>query len=129
NHDGKDDYLVSEFGNLVGALSWLGKTDTGYVRHIIRAAPGSIRTYINDYNKDGLPDIWALFAQGNEGISLFTNKGNGVFDTKQLLSFPPSYGSSSFELDDFNKDGFPDIVYTCGDNADYSTILKPYHGV
>jgi hypothetical protein len=23
----------------------------------------------------------------------------------------------------------PDIVYTCGDNGDYSTILKPYHGV
>jgi hypothetical protein len=45
------------------------------------------------------------------------------------LRFPPIYGSSYFELADFNKDGFPDIVYTCGDNADYSTILKPYHGV
>jgi hypothetical protein len=32
-------------------------------------------------------------------------------------------------MDDFNKDGFPDIVYTCGDNADFSEILKPYHGV
>ena len=32
-------------------------------------------------------------------------------------------------MDDFNKDGFPDIVYTCGDNADYSPVLKPYHGV
>ncbi len=30
---------------------------------------------------------------------------------------------------DFNKDGYPDIVYTCGDNADYSPVLKPYHGV
>jgi hypothetical protein len=60
---------------------------------------------------------------------LFTNKGNGVFDTKRILQFPPSYGSSSFELDDLNKDGFPDIIYTCGDNADYSVILKPYHGV
>jgi len=129
NKDGKDDFLVCEFGNLKGALSWYEHTDTGYLRHVIRAVPGAIKVYINDYNGDGLPDIWALFAQGNEGIFLFTNKGGGSFDTKQVLNFPPYYGSSSFELDDFNGDGFKDIVYTCGDNADYSTILKPYHGL
>ena len=33
------------------------------------------------------------------------------------------------QLIDFNKDGAVDIVYTNGDNADYSPILKPYHGV
>ncbi|MEP6464802.1 MAG: VCBS repeat-containing protein [Parafilimonas sp.] len=129
NKDGKDDYVVCEFGNLKGALSWLENTDTGYVRHVIRAVPGAIHAYVNDYNHDGLPDIWALFAQGDEGIFLFTNKGNGNFDTKEVLKFPPCYGSSSFQLDDFNKDGFPDIIYTCGDNADYSPVLKPYHGV
>ena len=129
NKDGKDDFVVCEFGNLKGALSWLQYTDTGYVRHVIRAVPGAIHAYINDYNHDGLPDIWALFAQGDEGIFLFTNKGNGNFDTKQILQFLPSYGSSSFELDDINKDGFADIIYTCGDNADYSPVLKPYHGV
>jgi hypothetical protein len=130
NKDGKADFLICEFGNLKGALSWLeNKGNDQYEYHVIRAVPGAIKTYIDDYNHDGLPDIWALFAQGDEGIFLFTNKGNGMFDTKQVLRFPPSYGSSSFELDDFNKDGFADIVYTCGDNADYSRILKPYHGV
>ncbi len=130
NKDGKDDYVVCEFGNVIGALSWLeNKGNDQYEYHVLRAVPGAISACINDYNHDGLPDIWALFAQGDEGIFLFTNKGNGVFDTKEVLQFPPSYGSSSFELDDFNKDGFPDIVYTCGDNADYSEVLKPYHGV
>jgi hypothetical protein len=129
NRDKKQDYLVCEFGNLQGALSWLENTDTGFVRQVIRAAPGAIKAYVNDYNHDGLPDIWALFAQGDESVFLFTNKGNGVFEPKQVLRFLPSYGSSYFELDDFNKDGFADIVYTCGDNADYSAILKPYHGV
>jgi hypothetical protein len=129
NKDGKTDYIVCEFGNLAGALSWLEKKDTDYVRHVLRAAPGAIKTYVDDYNHDGLPDIWALFAQGDESIFLFTNKGNGTFDTKQVLRFLPINGSSYFELDDFNKDGFPDIVYTCGDNADYSVVLKPYHGV
>jgi tetratricopeptide (TPR) repeat protein len=32
--------------------------------------------------------------------------------------------------DDFNNDGYKDILYTCGDNADYSSnVLKSYHGV
>ncbi len=130
NNDGRLDFVVCEFGNLKGALSWLeNKGNNQYSYHTIRAVPGTIKTYVDDYNHDGLPDLWALFSQGDEGIFLFTNKGNGVFDTNEILRFPPSYGSSSFELDDFNKDGVPDIIYTCGDNADYSPILKPYHGV
>jgi len=130
NGDGRVDYLVCEFGNLVGALSWLENKGGGqYERHVIRAKPGAIRAYVNDYNHDGLPDIWALFAQGDEGIFLFTNQGKGRFSEQSVLRMPPSYGSSYFELADFNKDGQPDIVYTCGDNADFSPVLKPYHGV
>jgi hypothetical protein len=130
NKDGKKDYLVCEFGNLKGALSWMeNKGNNKFERHVIRELPGAVRAYVEDYNHDGLPDIWGLFAQGDEGISLFTNTGNGNFEERRLLQFPPSYGSSYFELDDFNKDGHLDILYTCGDNADYSVILKPYHGV
>jgi len=130
NGDGRIDYLVCEFGNLVGGLSWLeNKGDGRFDRHVLRAAPGAIRAYVNDYNHDGRPDIWALFAQGDEGVFLFTNRGGGQFDSQTLLRWPPSYGSSYFELADFNGDGFADIVYTCGDNADFSPVLKPYHGV
>jgi hypothetical protein len=130
NGDGRTDWLVCEFGNLTGALSWLeNKGDSGFERHILRAVPGAIKAYVNDYNHDGLPDIWVLFAQGDEGIFLFTNEGKGRFRQETILRFPPSYGSSYFELDDFNNDGYPDILYTCGDNADFSPVLKPYHGI
>jgi hypothetical protein len=130
NGDGRTDYLICEFGYMTGALSWMeNKGDSGFERHVIRALPGAIKAYIDDYNHDGLPDIWVLFAQAEEGIYLFTNKGKGEFDARELLRFPPCYGSSYFELADFNKDGHPDIVYTCGDNGDFSPIFKPYHGV
>ncbi|HET9825569.1 MAG TPA: VCBS repeat-containing protein, partial [Chitinophagaceae bacterium] len=130
NNDGKEDYIICEFGNLIGALSWMENMgDNKFARHILRATPGAIKVYVNDYNHDGAPDLWALFAQGDEGIFLFTNDGHGNFESKQLLRFPPVYGSSYFELDDFNHDGHPDILYTCGDNADFSAVLKPYHGV
>jgi hypothetical protein len=130
NNDGKPDYLVCEFGFLTGELAWFENEGNGqFKKHVLRNVPGAIKAYVQDYNHDGLPDLWVLFAQGNEGIFLFTNKGNGNFDQEQVLQFPPIFGSSYFELDDFNNDGFPDILYTCGDNADYSVILKPYHGV
>ncbi len=130
NRDGKMDYLVCEFGNLAGALSWLeNKGDGHFERHVIRGVAGPIKAYISDVNHDGLPDVWALFTQGDEGIFLFTNQGNGTFRTETILRFQSIAGSSYFEFADFNKDGYPDILYTCGDNADYSPVLKPYHGV
>jgi hypothetical protein len=131
NDDGKTDYLVCEYGNLAGALTWMENTgdDKKFTKHILRNFPGAIKAYIRDVNNDGLPDIWALFSQGDEGIFLFTNKGHGNFEQERVLRFPSIYGSSYFEMADFNKDGHPDIIYTCGDNADFSTVLKPYHGI
>lgn len=130
NYDGRTDYIIAQFGNLVGDLSWMENVGNGkYKTHLLRKAPGALGAIVYDYNHDGLPDIYAQFAQGDEGIFLFTNKGRGVFEEKRILKFPPTYGSTSFEWVDMNKDGYPDIIYTCGDNGDYTPVLKPYHGV
>jgi hypothetical protein len=96
---------------------------------VLRPLPGSVRTVIRDVNHDGLPDIIALMAQGDEGIFMYVNKGNGAFEEQRLLQFPPSYGSNYFEMDDFNGDGFPDLLVTNGDNGDYPPVMKPYHGI
>ncbi len=134
--DGLTDQLVCGYGNEKGALFWnknLG--NKSYQKKLIREAPGAIKAYIDDANKDGLPDIWVLFAQGQEGVFLFTNTGKDAegeiaFETKEILRFPPVYGSCFFELVDLNNDGYQDILYTSGDNADYSThLLKNFHGV
>ena len=130
NGDGKTDYLVCEFGYTIGQLSWMeNKGNNRFEAHALRAVPGAIQAHICDYNHDGKPDLFVEFAQGDEGIWLFTNKGDGVFDQRAILRFPPCYGSSYFELDDFNHDGHPDILYTCGDNGDFSKVRKPYHGI
>ena len=91
--------------------------------------PGAITSIIKDVNNDGLNDIIALLAQGDEGVFLYTNKGKGDFSEKKLLSFSPLNGSQYIELADFNKDGFDDLMYVCGDNADRTPFLKTYHGV
>jgi hypothetical protein len=130
NDDGRRDYLVCEFGHLEGGLSWMEARRNGtFLRHDLSPLPGAVKAHLHDYNGDGKPDIWALFSQGDESIVLFTNKGRGVFQQKTVLRFPSVYGSSYFELADFNHDGHPDVVHACGDNGDFTNILKPYHGV
>jgi hypothetical protein len=127
--DGKEDLIVCGFGNYTGSLFWLRNAGDHYEKKILRPLPGAMQVIVEDINHDGRPDILALMAQGDEGIFLYENKGNGSFQEKPLLRFSPEYGSISMDLADFNGDGFPDIAYACGDNADFSKVLKPYHGV
>jgi len=128
NLDGKEDVIISGFGNNVGRLFWLDGFDSSK-EHVLKPLPGARKVEIADFNHDKKPDIMVLMAQAHEGLFLLYNQGNGKFKEKALLKFSPLYGVSYFELADFNKDGFLDILLTNGDNWDYSSIPKNYHGV
>jgi len=124
------DFLICEFGNQTGSLNWYEwQPGNTYARHILKKAPGAVRAYVQDLNHDNRPDVIALMAQGNEGIFIFYNLGEGQFREEQVLQFSPAMGSSYFELIDFNHDGHPDILYTAGDNADFTPVYKRYHGI
>ena len=130
NKDGLEDVVACEFGNQTGQLAWYENRGNGdYTKRMLREKPGAITAIIKDANNDGLMDIYVLMAQGDEGVFLYENKGSGKFQEKRLLTFLPLNGSQHIELVDFNKDGFDDIVYVCGDNADKTPILKRYHGI
>ena len=130
NNDGLEDVVACEFGNQTGQLAWYENNGKGgYYKNVLRGKPGAVKAIIKDANNDGLPDIYVLMAQGDEGIFLYENQGSGKFTEKRLLSFLPLNGSQYMELADFNKDGFDDIVYVCGDNADKTPVLKNYHGI
>ncbi len=130
NGDHLDDYLICEFGNYTGKLELFENLGNGkFNAHTIEPSPGARKIILRDCNGDGKKDIIALMTQGDERINLYVNKGNFDFSPVTLLRFPAVYGSSYFEIADFNKDGFFDILYTNGDNSDFSMILKPYHGV
>jgi len=129
NSDGREDMIVSAFGNYTGNLSVYEATPDDWIAHTLSATPGARKTVVRDFNGDGKPDILALFAQGNERIVLYTNRGDFEFDETLLLQFLPVDGTSYFEVVDFNNDGSFDLLVTNGDNADYSMIVKPYHGL
>ena len=128
NGDGKEDLVVAEFGNHTGKLSWFDGGDPKK-KKILKYQAGIRRVIIQDMNRDNLPDLLVMGAQAYESIMLFINKGDGNFEDKIVLQFPPVYGLSHFELADFNKDGYMDILMTNGDNWDLSAIRKSYHGV
>lgn len=127
--DGKNEIVVCEYGLMDGSLSLLKEKNGVFERQVIEQSAGAIDVKIIDFDNDGDRDILTLYAQGNERLMLYNNDGKANFSSKQLLQFPPIYGSSSFELADLNGDRKLDVVYTAGDNADYSMILKPYHGL
>jgi hypothetical protein len=126
--DGKEDAIVCGFGNNTGKLAWYSDSKVSG-EHILSNMPGARKVEIGDFNKDGRPDIMVLMTQAWEGITIWYNQGKGKFKEKKILRFSPVFGASYFELEDFNKDGFPDILLTNGDNWDYSRISKNYHGV
>ena len=122
--------ITSEFGFVTGGVAIWKKDNNGqFQKKYLSQSPGVVKTLVLDYDGDHLLDIVTLFAQGNERLVFFKNKGNLVFEEIQLLKFPPIYGSNYFELLDITGDGKLDVVYACGDNDDFTTILKPYHGV
>ncbi|MCF0059105.1 VCBS repeat-containing protein [Dyadobacter sp. CY356] len=130
NKDGLEDYLVSSFGHETGGLYLLLQSEKKtFIRSAVREVPGATQSIIRDFNGDGWLDIMSLFAHGDEGIWLFLNDKKGGFTQRNILRFPPVFGSSSFDYVDIDKDGVSEIIYTSGDNSDYSKVLKPYHGL
>ncbi|UWX56042.1 VCBS repeat-containing protein [Maribacter litopenaei] len=128
--DGHDEVVVCEFGDLTGKLSLLShKGDFIFKNTTLLNQPGSIRTLAKDMNKDGMDDLVVLTSQGREGITIFYQEDNLKFRMETPIKFSPLYGSSWFEIMDFNNDGYEDFVTVHGDNADKSYVHKPYHGL
>jgi len=129
NRDKSPDFIISEFGYETGQLAWYPGMPIKTKENILFGGPGSIKTFMADVNSDGKEEIVALIAQGNEHVSAYLNDENGKWEEKKLLSFPAVYGVCDMDLADFNRDHLVDIVISNGDNADYSQVNKPYHGI
>jgi FG-GAP-like repeat len=137
NGDGATDLAVAAFGwRTVGNLAVLENRTTDYARpsfvmHVIDERPGAIHAIPTDLNKDGAPDLIALFAQQFESVVAFVNNRTTpmTFTPTVLYTAPhPNWGSSGIQLADLDMDGDDDVLLAHGDTLD-DTIIKPYHGV
>lgn len=131
-NDDLQSYLISSFGSYSGNVP-SGKLslfqNPNATETIIDSLPGATQSEIFDIDNDGQNEIVALFSQSREAINIYSLNADQFFVKQTSLTFPPVYGTNSFELADMNQDGFVDLILTNGDNDDYSKIYKPYHGL
>lgn len=129
NNDGKRDLVVAGFGNFVGKLSWLEQQESKWREHVLWERAGTIRTAIRDFNGDGRLDILALMAQAREGLFLFLGDGRGNFDIQTVVERHPLFGYADLCVVDYDRDGSWDILTANGDNGEYTSPFKRYHGI
>jgi hypothetical protein len=130
NGDGTRDWLVASFGWYTGSLSWFETGPQSAPReHVLLPKPGAVAVHVEDFDKDGDADVIALIAQATESLLLFRNDGRGGFSMETLLQRHPSFGFTHLEAADMDGDGTRELILTNGDNGDYPSPVKPYHGV
>ena len=129
NNDGSEELILSEFGHHTGQISLLQLGQDRPEKRSLLSLPGCIKFEIHDMNGDGMLDIIALMSQGWEGVYILYQDHESQFRQVAAIQLPPHYGASWFELFDYDNDGNLDIILANGDNADYSRVLKPYHGL
>ena len=135
--DGDLDLVVGEFGWIrSGSLLYAENTTNGAGRPtfgkptVLDERHGAIHVPVVDLDRDGRPDIVALFAQGHESVVAFLNRGGGRFEAQDLFVAPHAHwGSSGIEPVDLDQDGDLDFLITNGDTLDDEVKFKSYQGV
>ncbi len=90
--------------------------------------PGVTTLPVADFNGDRLPDFVAAVSQEHESVDLFLGQGGGKFHRRTLWSAPDlTFGTSTIDLADLDRDGDLDVLYANGDSFD-NRYVPPWHG-
>ncbi len=93
------DWVICGEGFKSGGVYLLTQNkDHSFSQSSISGRSGAVQAVAGDFNNDGWQDVMVLFGSGDEGLWLFLNDHKGGFTSKNLLRFPPVYGSSSFSV-------------------------------
>lgn len=127
---GRHDLFVSAFGNHLGDLARYRRGDAGaWSGQVLQPLAGTLQTRAMDWNGDGRTDLLVLRAQAWEGLTALLNDGAGGFRAETLLAFPPTFGAVAFDFADLDGDGRDELLLVNGDNGDFPSPHRPYHGL
>lgn len=126
DEDASPELIITEYGKWTGRLSRWDQSGKSFIGTTLIDRSGAMEVVAD--TTAAIPTVYVLYGQGREEIVAYQFMPSGL-KKKVIKSFPPSYGSSSLQLIDWNNDSLPDLLYTNGDNADYISPVKPYHGI
>lgn len=130
--DGREDLVVCGFGEFDGGrFAWFeSQGEDRYREHVLIDGPGALRVEIDDFTRNGHPDLLVLLAHGRQELILFENLGKGRFQSRTVMEQLPGFGYNDFLVADFNGDGHPDLVTVNGNNMEFDDPpLRNYHGI
>ncbi len=128
--DHRTDFAMCLFGNHRGRFSWFQNLgDAHYREHVLVEKSGAIHCLARDFNGDGTTDLGLLMAQESESFQVLTNDGKGGFASQLVFQRPPVFGHNYFELADLDGDGTDDLLVANGDNGEFQSPPKRYHGI
>jgi hypothetical protein len=132
NGDGIPDLLVANAGSndvsvLFGALDAAGNWVATPGPRIRSGGSGPVAVSLFDANGDGIPDL--VLTNGQSGtVTLLPGRGLGFFDDRTprtLLTVPGNPDITQTVIDDFNRDGLPDLL-TVNSGTDTLTFLSDF---
>ena len=132
DQDGDIDLVVGMFGWIrTGEIGWLEQRGPGdYQWHNLISMSGSVNVATIDLNRDGLPDFVALVSQAHEQVLAFLNQGEGEFSFHTLWAAAnPMFGLSGMSVQDLDRDGDDDVLFSNGDVFDARPELRPHNGI
>ena len=132
NGNGHLDIAVAVFGGgEVGEVFWVeNRPGESFKKHDLLDLSGALNVTPVDLNGDGKMDLVSLVSQEHETLVGFINQGDGQFERMDIVSGGhPLFGATSMIVEDLNRNGRPDIIFTNGDAFDTQSDPKPYHGV
>ena len=118
------------YGNHRGRFSWFRNLGGDrYAEEVLMPKSGAIWCVARDLDGDGSVDLTLLTAQENETLQVFSNDGRGEFTSRFVFQRPPVFGHNHFEIADFDADGKPDLLVSNGDNGEFTSPPKRFHGL
>lgn len=128
--DGWPDVVMCLYGNHRGRFSWFRRgPGMTHREEVLVEKSGAIHCLARDFDGDGNIDLGLLMAQENETLQILFNDGRGEFRGEYVFQRPPVYGHNQFEVHDFDGDGIDDLLVTNGDNGEFTSPPKRYHGI
>lgn len=128
NTDGYADLAWAETGITKINISLGNGTGNYAVTSTYSIPSGSVQIICKDIDADSFPDLLVANTNTATAFSVLKNQQNGAFAAAINYPVMSGYSISSMSVNDYNNDGFVDIVVVGTGPSNYTSLIAYYQG-